>query len=204
MADTPMNWVATGDSISQAVLHTHGARGWVEHLHERVRRQLGRLADIVVNTGVSGAGAADVLASHDRLIGRFRPDVLSVSLGTNDCLTAEDGLPDFLHAMHRIVEKTPSPTQVVLHTPALVAFSGQERRATLPLYCEAVRDVAKATGTLLVDHEAYWRDHFATADPIAWLDDPAHPNAVGHLHMSRHTLRTMGLGELDSPRLPTP
>ncbi|MGW7450053.1 hypothetical protein [Streptomyces sp. NPDC054787] len=35
------------------------------------------------------------------------------------------------------------------------------------------------------------------ADPIAWLDDPAHPNAAGHLHMANHALRVMGLGELD-------
>lgn len=31
-------------------------------------------------------------------------------------------------------------------------------------------------------------------DPPAWLDDPAHPNAVGHLEMADHTLRTLGLG----------
>jgi len=44
----PMTWVATGDSITQAVLHTHGSRGWVEHVHERVRWQLDRLTDIVI------------------------------------------------------------------------------------------------------------------------------------------------------------
>ncbi len=27
LSDGPMTWVATGDSITQAVLHTHGARG---------------------------------------------------------------------------------------------------------------------------------------------------------------------------------
>jgi hypothetical protein len=78
-----MTWVMTGDSITQAVLHTHGGRGWVEHVHERIRWQLDRLTDIVI----------------------------------------------------------------------------------------------------------------ADEDPIAWLDDPDHPNAVGHLEMANHTLRTMGLGE---------
>jgi len=91
----PMTWVATGDSITQGVLHPHGARGRVEHVHERVRWQLDRLTDVVINTGVSA-----------------------------------------------------------------------------------------------------WRARFPDADPIPWLDNPAHPNAAGHLQMADHTLRTLGLGEL--------
>ncbi|MFD3698333.1 SGNH/GDSL hydrolase family protein [Streptomyces sp. NPDC058646] len=197
LTDTPMTWVATGDSITQAVLHTHGARGWVEHLHERVRWQLRRLSDVVVNTGVSAWGAVDVLGAQEHLVGRFRPDVLSVSLGTNDCLAGEDGLPRFHDAMRRIVSGTDPRTQVVLHTPALVGLSGRERRSSLPAYCQAVREIARDTGALLVDHEAHWLAHHGTADPIPWLDDPAHPNAAGHLQMANHTLRTLGLGELD-------
>ncbi|KUH40703.1 MULTISPECIES: SGNH/GDSL hydrolase family protein [Streptomyces] len=197
LADGPMTWVAAGDSITQGVLHTHGARGWVEHLHERVRWQLGRLTDTVVNSGVSAWGAVDVLAAHERLIGRFEPDVLSVSLGTNDCLAGEEGLPEFHDAMRRIVTAVGPRTQVVLQTPALVGVSGRERRAALPAYCQAVRDIAKDTGSLLVDHEAHWREHHGETDPIQWLDDPVHPNAVGHLRLANHTLDALGLGPLD-------
>ncbi|MER5967672.1 SGNH/GDSL hydrolase family protein [Streptomyces sp. NPDC002057] len=198
LADRPMTWVATGDSITQGVLHTHGARGWVEHVHERIRWQLRRLTDVVINTGVSGWGAADVLSEHDRLVGRFAPDVLSVSLGTNDCLAGEAGLPSFRDAMRRIVGGVAPGTQVILHTPVLVSVSGRDRRAAQPAYCQAVRELAKETGALLVDHEAHWLEHHGSADPIPWLDDPAHPNAVGHLHMANHTLSTTGLGELAS------
>ncbi|MFJ7156294.1 SGNH/GDSL hydrolase family protein [Streptomyces sp. NPDC101118] len=192
-----MTWVAAGDSITQGVLHTHGARGWVEHLQERVRWQSGRLTDIVVNTGVSAWTATDVLGAHDHLIGRFAPDVLSVSLGTNDCLAGEAGLPAFHDAMQKIIEMAGHHTQVVLQTPVLVAASGRERRSALPAYCQAVRDIAADTGALLVDHETHWRNHFGDMDPIPWLDDPAHPNAKGHLEMANHLFRTLGLGELE-------
>ncbi|MFC7308111.1 SGNH/GDSL hydrolase family protein [Streptomyces monticola] len=199
LTDKPMTWVLTGDSITQGVLHTHGARGWAEHLHERVRWQLGRLTDVVVNTGVSGWSAGDVLGNHEWLIGRFQPDVLSVSLGTNDCLAGEAGLSAFHEAMRKIVQGVGAGTQVVLHTPALVSFSGRERRAAMPAYCQAVREIAAETGALLVDHESHWLAQHETTDPIGWLDDPAHPNAVGQLEMAQQALRTMGLGELELP-----
>ncbi|MCB5168337.1 GDSL-type esterase/lipase family protein [Streptomyces bambusae] len=196
LSEEPMTWVATGDSITQAVLHTYGARGWVEHLHERIRWQLDRLTDIVVNTGVSAWTATDVLGSYDHLIGRFAPDVLSVSLGTNDARAGRAGLPEFHRSMREIIART-EDARIVLHTPALTSWTGRAARAELPAYCEAVREIAADTGALLVDHEAHWLARFPDgADPIAWLDDPAHPNATGHRQMADHTLRTLGLGEL--------
>ncbi|MDH6131510.1 acyl-CoA thioesterase-1 [Kitasatospora sp. MAA4] len=192
----PMTWVMTGDSITQAVLHTHGARGWVEHVHERIRWQLDRLTDIVVNTGVSGWRARDVLGAYDHLIGRFEPDVLSISLGTNDARAGLAGLAEFEDSMRAIVART-GGARIVLHTPLVVSAAGRPARAELPSYCRVVREIAADTGALLVDHEAYWLARFGDADPIAWLDDdPAHPNAAGHRQMADHTLRSLGLGEL--------
>jgi acyl-CoA thioesterase-1 len=191
----PMTWVATGDSITQGVLHTHGSRGWVEHVHERIRWQLDRLTDIVINTGVSGWTSTDVLAAYDHLIGRFSPDVLSISLGTNDATRGPGRLAEFHDAMRAIIAKADG-AQIVLHTPVLVSLAGRARRPDLPAFSRAVREIAAETGALLVDHEAYWLAGFGDTDPIAWLDDPAHPNAVGHRHMADHTLRTIGLGEL--------
>ncbi|MFJ3906423.1 SGNH/GDSL hydrolase family protein [Streptomyces sp. NPDC090025] len=196
LSEQPMTWVAAGDSITQAVLHTHGARGWVEHLQERVRWQLDRLTDIVVNTGVSGWRAVDVLGSYDHLIGRFEPDVLSVSLGTNDARAGLAGLPEFRDAMREILRRAGARPQIVLHTPVLVSLAGREARGALPAYAQAVRELADETGALLVDHEAHWRERFGDDDPIAWLDDPAHPNAAGQLEMAEHTLRALGLGPL--------
>ncbi|MER5635616.1 SGNH/GDSL hydrolase family protein [Kitasatospora sp. NPDC002227] len=195
LSDQPMTWVMTGDSITQAVLHTHGARGWVEHLSERVRWQLDRHTDLVLNTGVTGWRASHVLDAYEHVIGRFAPDILSLSLGTNDAIAGLDGLPAFHAAMREIIARTPD-ARIVLHTPTLASIAGRPYRAELPAYCQAVREIAADTGALLVDHEAHWLDRFGSHDPLAWLDDPAHPNAAGHLAMANHTLRTLGLGEL--------
>ena len=166
LSDDPMTWVMAGDSITQAVEHTHGARGWVEHVRERICWQLDRLTDIVINTGVSAWRATDVLGAYDFVIGRFAPDVLSLSLGTNDAHAGPDGLPEFRDAMREIIRRS-AGAQIVLHTP------------------------------LVVD-EAHWLAAFPDGEAIAWLDDPAHPNAAGHLQLADHTLRTLGLGELSA------
>ncbi|MFI6850084.1 GDSL-type esterase/lipase family protein [Kitasatospora sp. NBC_00085] len=195
LSATPMTWVAAGDSITQAVLHTHGARGWVEHVNERIGWQLGRLTDVVVNTGVSAWRAGDVLGSYDHLIGRFNPDVLSISLGTNDARAGLAGLDTFHTDMRELITRSEG-AQIVLHTPVPTSPTGRVARPELPAYCQAVREIADEMDLLLVDHEAHWLAQFPDGDPIAWLDDPAHPNAAGHLQMANHTLRTMGLGEL--------
>jgi len=67
LSDQAMTWVMTGDSTTEAVLHTHGERGWVEHVHERIRWQLDRLTDIVINSGISASRAPDVLAAYDQM-----------------------------------------------------------------------------------------------------------------------------------------
>ncbi|WP_371515196.1 SGNH/GDSL hydrolase family protein [Kitasatospora sp. NBC_01300] len=195
LSDGAMTWVAAGDSITRAALHTHGARGWVEHVQERLSWQLGRLTDVVVNTGVSGWRATDVLGAYDFVIGRFAPDVLSLSLGTNDAPAGPDGLGEFRDAMREIVARS-AGAQIVLHTPLVASHAGRAARPELPAYCQAVRELAAETGALLVDHEAYWLAEFPDGEAIPWLDDPTHPNGVGHLHLADHTLRTLGLGEL--------
>lgn len=192
-------WVFAGDSITQGVFHTHGARSWVELVHERIRWELDRLQDIVVNSGVSGWRVPQVSAAFDHLIGRFAPDVVSISLGTNDANAGGEGLDDFRRGLTELVHRSADlGARIVLHTPVLTTSDAPvNRRTYLPAYADQVRAVAKDQSVVLVDHEAHWTDHFNGAAPIPWMDDHSHPNAVGHRHMANTTLRTLGLGELD-------
>ncbi|HEX4221603.1 MAG TPA: SGNH/GDSL hydrolase family protein [Pseudonocardiaceae bacterium] len=192
-------WVFAGDSITQGVFHTHGARSWVELVHERTRWELDRLSDIVINSGVSGWRVPQVSAAFDHLIGRFAPDVVSISLGTNDANAGADGLEEFRRGLTDLVQRSADlGAWIVLHTPVLTTSDAPaNRRDYLPAYADQIRAVAKDQSVVLVDHEAYWRDHFDGAAPIPWMDDHTHPNAAGHRHMANTTLRTLGLGQLD-------
>jgi lysophospholipase L1-like esterase len=192
-------WVFTGDSITQGVFHTHGARSWVELVHERVRWELDRLDDVVINTGVSGWTVPQIADRFDHLIGRFAPQVVNIALGTNDAHAGAGGLDDFEAQLTALARRSQSlGANVVLHTPVLtMSDAPPNRQRALPDYAERVRSVARAVGAGLVDHERHWRQRFGTAQPTPWMDDHSHPNAAGHREMANTTLLALGLGVLE-------
>lgn len=191
-------WVFTGDSITQGVYHTHGFRSWVELVSERIRWELGRVQDIVINSGVSAWTTHEINADFEYLVGRFAPQVLSVSLGTNDSLDGEPGLSSFHRRLTEIVRRgNRIRSTVVLHTPVLVMPDAPApRREWLSAYAAVVRTIATDEDAILVDHEQHWHQHFGTETPTAWMDDSTHPNAVGHRHIAETTLQTLRLGSL--------
>lgn len=197
-------WVFLGDSITQGVHHTHGERSWVEIAHEQIRWVEGRLLDSVINSGMSGWTAADVLPEFDHLVGRFSPTIVSIALGTNDAVT-EDGAPratpeEFSAQLSELVARCEQlGARVVVHTPALLADSARPGRPHLPAYSRAVREVAHRLTVVLVDHEAHWQANFGEQEPVAWLDDPVHPNARGHLEMANLFLRAVGMSYWQDP-----
>ncbi|MEW1953971.1 SGNH/GDSL hydrolase family protein [Terrabacter sp. NPDC080008] len=198
LSGPPVTWVFLGDSITQGVKHTHGHRGYVEHFTERVRGELGRLGDAVVNSGVSGATTEDLLPEFHWRAGRFAPDVVFVLFGTNDMVAGEDGVRGFRYRLDQIVQRSRDVgATVVLQTPPPVLDEGQRNPHLLGLYAQAVREVADDLGVLLVDHLAAWQaaatDARAQHAPEGWLDDAFHPGARGHHEMVLTLLAAVGL-----------
>ncbi len=198
LPETPTLWVMVGDSITQGVLHTYGRRSWVEHLHERIRWQLDRFFDTIVNSGMSGWSAHQALDHFDHLIGRFTPQIVSLSFGTNDCLQGEAGLSRFTESIRNLVSRSQGlGAMVIIQTPVLITQSAApNRRKYLGMYAQRLRELAIEYDCYLVDHESFWKTKFGEADPIAWMDDHTHPNAVGHANMAQHMLEALGIGKL--------
>ena len=195
-SDQPLDWVFTGDSITHGLHHTRGRRGYVEHVAERLRGELHRVGDVVVNTGVSGWTADDLHAGLDHHVLRFRPHIASVALGMNDAVEGPSGRARFASRLAGIVRRLQeSGAVVVVHTPTTTGPGADRPRPDLPAYAEACRDVARRTGALLVDHHAHWSDRFDGGAPAPWLDDPIHPGARGQWEMARLTLQRLGLDD---------
>ncbi len=192
-----LTWVFAGDSITQGIRHTWGARAWVEHVHERVRWERGRWRDAIVNTGVAGWGAPDVLGEFEVLVGRFQPDIVSIALGMNDSVRGRHGLAPFASAMTQLVRRCEAlGAVVVLHTPNTVGWDFEEMANVLDAYAQVVRDVAADFGLQVIDHQALWTARFDGAPAHDWLDDGVHPNAEGHRQLAAAFFDTVGLGSL--------
>ncbi len=192
----PLDWVFTGDSITHGLHHTRGRRGYVEHVAERLRGELRRVGDAVVNTGVAGWTAADLLADLHHHVLRFRPHVASVAVGMNDAVEGSSCRDSFAGSLAAIVERLQESGAVVLvHTPTTTGPGAERPRPDLPAYADACRDVAARSGALLVDHHAHWVERFGGRAPTPWLDDPIHPGARGQWEMARLTLERLGLDD---------
>lgn len=192
----PVTWVFLGDSITQGVTHTHGWRNYVELFAERVRGELGRRSDAVVNSGVSGSTAEDLLGEFHWRAGRFAPDVVFVMFGTNDMLDGFDGVRGFRYRVDQIVQRARDVgATVVLQTPPPVLAEGDRTPELIAAYSEAVREVAGEVGAVLVDHAAAWA---AAASTDGWLDDSFHPGPRGHHAMVTTLLSGLGIADPSS------
>ncbi|MCK3771094.1 SGNH/GDSL hydrolase family protein [Microbacterium aerolatum] len=205
----PLTWVMTGDSITHGLIHTRGARNYVDHLHELIRGDLGRVQDAVINTAVTGWRIPLIVEDFDRRVATWQPDIVTLMIGTNDCSTvwvdpvvspSEFG-SDVAMFVARVREIGAIP---VLQTPPVADLAHAPDRARLGEFAEAMREVARREEVLLVDQNAVFAEFSVGTGPgnegMPWglLDDAFHPNAAGHAALALELARGLGLDVEDS------
>ena len=198
----PLTWVFTGDSITHGALHTLGWRSYPEHFAERVRWELRRMRDIVINTGISGDRTGGLLADLDWRALRFQPDVVSVMLGMNDCSAGEAGRETFRTNFKTIVEKIQAAGAIpLLNTPNTVYVKNAGGRADLPAYADIVRQLAADQKLALVDHWTHWQQTKPDQETLLpWLEDQSiHPGVYGHREFAKLIFRELNIHDPASP-----
>lgn len=182
--DNPVTWVCTGDSITQGAKFTNGWRHYVEHFEERVRWELGRKWDFVVNTGVSSERSSHIVADFENRVTRFSPAVVTLMVGTNDCVSGVGGRESFRQNINQLVDQVRDLDAIpVVQTFNPVGHDGDVTREDMPAYAQIIRDVAKEKHVILVDHYSKWESS-GKSSYNKWLGDPIHPNEVGHLKLA--------------------
>lgn len=198
----PVCWVFTGDSITHGALHTLGWRSYPEHFAERVRWELRRMRDIVINTGISGDRTGGLLADLDWRALHLKPDMVSVMLGMNDCSSGPEGRELFRKNLTAIIERIRGAGALpLLHSPNTVYVKNSGGRGDLPAYAAIVREVASATGTGLIDHWAHWEKTKPDQESLLpWLEDRSiHPGVYGHREFAKLIFRDLGIFDPASP-----
>ena len=197
-AEDPITWLFTGDSIAMGAFHTFGWRSYSEHFGERIRFELLRRRDVVINTGISGDTTADLLRDLDHRVLRFGPQVVSIMLGMNDCVAGVGGREEFTSRYDEILRRVRADTKaaLIVHTYNPITPSALENR-DIPAYMDIIRTAARKHNAILVDHDKIWRDRKSTLNYL--LNDGAiHPNQFGHILMAHAACQALGIHDSTS------
>ena len=203
-SDRPLTWVMTGDSITHGLIHTRGARNYVDHLHELIRGDLGRSRDAVINTAISGWRADLILDDFEARVATWAPDVVTLMIGTNDCTTLwldpVIGVSDFTASIADFVARVRALGAIpVLQTPPTIDLLRAPDRERIGEFAQAVRDVAADEKVVLADQHAFFASFSEGTGPgnegQSWglLDDAFHPNADGHAALALGLAHALGL-----------
>ena len=206
---SPVRWVFTGDSITHGGLHLAGWRDYVQLFEERVRWELGptRRNDVVIKTAVSGWTIYNIASDLESNVLLFSPKVVSINVGMNDCVLSMKGLKTadqfrkkYLEVISRIRQETSAA--IILHTPNRMLFASNCSdviiRKHLPEYVEVIREVARDTGAVLIDHYKHWEPYENSETSRYWLSDEIHPNYLGHRVMADLVFHELGIWDDNS------
>lgn len=206
-ASPPWTWVFCGDSITQGVAYTRGARAFPEIFAERVRWEMQFLRDLVINTGVSGHCSFHLLQrdQYERRIRRHEPQAVFLLVGMNDPAKIDD--PEKFRAnLTELVRRVRGDGAIpILQTnPTILRWPENplylKRYECLPAYNAAIRATAAEESVILVDHDRRWRTAAAAPEVLrTWLGEPIHPGARGHVELAKEIFRTLGIDSPDAP-----
>ncbi|MEN9362343.1 MAG: hypothetical protein RL095_3878 [Verrucomicrobiota bacterium] len=197
----PATWVFTGDSITHSAQHTNGWRGFPEIFSERLRWELRRTQDMVINSAISGNKIADINAAYDWRVKRFQPAVVVLMIGMNDCGAGEAKADAFARDLSALVKRFHGDgAAVVLQTSNPIDPARAGARKAVYAYNEKLRGVAAAEGCVLVDNEARWKGEAPEGKGhLAYLNDAIHPNQLGHRLIAQEIFKTLKLYDAKSP-----
>lgn len=193
-SEQPIRWLFYGDSITQGALHTFGYRDYTEIFSERVRFEVRRSYDCVINTAISGHTSRELVAGFDTRVAPFQPDVIFLMVGMNDAApdNAVD-LNEFRTNLQKLIQAAHAfKAQMVLQTSCTILEAGSGGRfQPLPDYMAVVRALAHEHRLMLVDHHRDWE---ALGDRLPYLlSDAIHPNEMGHRMMAQTLFRSLNL-----------
>lgn len=198
----PTLWMFEGDSITHGACHTKGSRDYTELFEERIRYEMSRRQDLVINCAFSGNRTIEVLERFERNLKRFKPDVVFLMIGMNDCASGRDvSLSQFCDNLNKIADlaQQQGAALILQTTCPLLPETDAPRNPHFENYMQAIRDAAIRLNLPLVDHAAHWHTS-GLGKHIGWLANAFHPNAQGHIAFAKLLMTTLGIHDPQSPQ----
>jgi len=190
----PVKWLFYGDSITHGALHTLGNRDYVELFAERVRFELGRTMDIVINTAISGNNTRQLIAGFEWRVKQFTPDVVLLMIGMNDCTDLNDiTLDEFERNLLELCDQITAfdGLPVLQTTCPILHGQAPDREPHFDDYMDIIRQVAAQRKLPLIDHTAFWKERPDSF--FYWMSNAFHPNEYGHRAFADLIYRVLGI-----------
>lgn len=201
----PVVWVFTGNSITQGAKHTHGMRSFPEIFAERIRWEMQRTSDFVINTGVSGSTTLQILNDFDKRVAQFDPKVVILMIGTNDAAKDRNiTLKQFGHNLTDLIQQIRKIGAVpILLSPNTIIIEKSMERERLGEYAAKMKEVAVQEDVIFVDNWNIW----STDLQIKYngrvfkelLNDPLHPNGLGHQEIAVALFKELSIFDPNAP-----
>ncbi|TWD79918.1 lysophospholipase L1-like esterase [Kribbella amoyensis] len=188
--------VFAGDSVTDCGRRTDPAGlgdGYVKLLADH----LGSTGPRVVNAGISGHRAKDLVARWQTDVLAERPDLVSILIGINDTWRRYDKddltSAEEFEASYRLLLEPLREVRLVLVEPFLLPVKEEQHswREDLDPKLEVVRRLAAEYGALLVRTDTEFTARAVEAGAITLADDGVHPTAAGHRLIADLWFRTV-------------
>lgn len=195
----PLIWLFTGDSITQGAKHTNGMRSFPQIFEERIRWELCRSYDTIINTAISGNTTEDIIKDFEIRIAKYKPDVVFLMIATNDAASIRKiSIEQFKSNLNLLVNLIQSiGSTLILMTPTPIILERSTERRNIKQYVEKIREVALSKNIILIDNWNIWNNElrikFGDTFYDKLLSDSLHPNGYGHKEIAIAILKELAV-----------
>ena len=189
--------VALGDSNTECN-HWSFGRNWVSMFLCNSRTAFSHAT--VINSGSSGDDVPRAVKRLERDVFRFNPDIVIVSLGTNDAVSST--LEEFRNNYRNLLSTLLAKGYAVVTrtaTPAIDMKSGDEDLSDSPLrgrFMGEVVNISREMGCPCIDHYSLWKRSMRSryrGELVLLMGNYVHPNEHGHLRLYKELAPYFGL-----------
>lgn len=189
--------VALGDSNTE-INHWSFGRNWVSMFACNSRTAFSHAT--VINSGVGGDDVPRAVKRLERDVFRFNPDIVIVSLGTNDAVstTIEEFRDNYRNLLSTLLAKGYAVVTRTA-TPAIDMKSGDEDFSDIPLRGQFMAEVVKISREMnchCIDHYSLWKRSMRSryrGELVLLMGNYVHPNEQGHLRLYKELAPSFGL-----------
>lgn len=167
-----ITYVALGDSAAQGIGATSPMRGYVGLIAKKLEAKTGKKVR-VINLSVTGAKLEDYLKTQAPVIGKYKPDVVTVEIGANDVGRYLEA--DFKERFQKVLEALPSGAYVS-NMPLFDSRPGSTKAAKQA--SAVIEELIKKDGRItFVDLQKYTTENQSI---FGFAPDLFHPNNLSY------------------------